>query len=92
MSHPLGPSLALAVPLEIARLQRQGGPSADDVRRARAAGEQIAERGDVLLYGGAKGEATALFVQLVRALAVLAFRPGGVSTVDLHWEATAPQH
>lgn len=47
----------------------------------------IAERGDVLQYGGGKkGEVAKLFNELAEALAHMAFMPGGVRFGESHWE------
>lgn len=68
----------------------------DDAKRAKdrqpildAAGA-LAERGDVLLYGGGrKGEVAALFATLTDALAVMSFVPGGVRFCGRRWLASA---
>lgn len=49
----------------------------------------LAEKGDVLQFGG-KG-AGDLVSSLVWALAVLAFLPGGVDFLGLHFEANHPK-
>lgn len=87
IDHPLLPLLQIAVPLAIAELQSRGGPTDRDVAEARAFSSELGSRGDILLYGGRRGEAAALFARLARALAVGAFCPGGVSFVGARWEA-----
>ena len=53
-------------------------------------GQLIAEKGDVLMFGGGKkGEAAHLFNELARGLAVLSFVPGGVKFAGMKWESTA---
>lgn len=83
-------SLEVAVPMRIAEL-------ADDVllwsrveEWRREALEPIASCGDVLMYGGKPGEAAEVFNHLARALAAMAFLPGGVAFGGLHFEAEPP--
>ena len=79
--------LLTAVPLYIAELQRlQGETRTNQVRVwAAAAVDVLACQGDVLQYGGARGEAAHVFNHLARALAALAHTPGGVSFAGTHW-------
>lgn len=62
-----------------------------DLEEARAAGQVIAEHGDVLQFGGRVGKgqegAGAIAAKLARALAVLAYQPGGVSAFGRRWTA-----
>jgi hypothetical protein len=83
----LSAHLSFAVPFAIAEMRECGGPTESDREFVAAFGQILAEKGDVLLYGGRKGEATELVNQLVRALAVLAYQPGGVSVFGLSFEA-----
>ena len=85
-------SLAAAVPLRIMVLQRQGGPTEMDWRNAVEFGSVLAEKGDILQFGYGKrqpreGEPSVadLFNQLARAVAVLAFVPGGVRLFGMHF-------
>lgn len=91
--NPLPQFLACFVPLRIADLQRRGGPEDWEYEAARAFVPDLLERGDVLLYGGAPGEAGALAARLMQAIAVLAFAPGGITIFGQHFEghATRPQ-
>lgn len=84
---PLSAYLSVAVPLVIADIHGRGGPTDDDNALARDFAQTLAEKGDILLYGGKEGDAGELLSQLARALAVLAFQPGGVSVFGLHFEA-----
>jgi hypothetical protein len=71
--------LALAVPLRILEYEKVGGPTEPDLARTQSFGIVLAEKGDVLLFGGKKkGEAAELFNRLADAVAVMAFCPGGV--------------
>jgi hypothetical protein len=75
-------SLATAVPLWVWELYERGGPDPADFRTAHAFGRELAERGDRLLYRGSRpGETAEMFNRLARALAVMAFVPGGVPPV-----------
>jgi hypothetical protein len=71
VSSCLLPSLEIAVPLRIPELQRRGGPTDTHFEMARSFSIVIAEKGDILLFGGKKGEAARLFNQLAEALAVM---------------------
>ena len=88
--HILWPLLSIglsaAVLLRIMEFERKGGPSDADWAEAAAFGDVLACRGDVLQFGSKKkGEAADLFNRTARALAVLAFCPGGVRTFGEHW-------
>jgi hypothetical protein len=92
-------SLQLAVPLRIAELL-----DLDDEDRQfkveawrRAALTPIAERADLLMYGGAKnrserGQPGQVFNHLARGIAALAFHPGGVTFAGRHWCALQHHH
>ena len=85
----LVPALQAAVPLWITELQRlHGGPTALDVRKARALVAPLLEtQGDALLYQRvARGETAEVFNALAYGLAVLAFQPDGVTVWGLHFE------
>lgn len=79
LDHPLLPALAMAVPFEIEKLMAHGGPLEHEVEPAIAGGLEAMEKGDILLFGGKKGEAARYFAQLARVIAVLAFQPGGIT-------------
>jgi hypothetical protein len=73
------PAVELAVSLKIQELQESGGPNTQQFEEAKSFSSILAEKGDVLLFGGGKkGEVAELFNRLVFALAVMAFIPGGV--------------
>jgi hypothetical protein len=82
-------ALSAAVPLRILEYERSGGPSPDDVERARRYANVLAEKGDRLLFRSKKpGETADMFNGLADAVAVMAFCPGGVTTFGQHYEAT----
>jgi hypothetical protein len=99
MSALLRSALSVAVPLRIAELL-----ALDDDDRAftvdawrQAAVQPITERGDLLLYGCGKsrserGKSAQTFNHLARALAALAFHPGGVRFAGRHWCALEHHH
>jgi len=88
MSDHLSIALSAAVPLHIAELKAKGGPDAADLKKAQELSQILGERGDILLFGGGKkGEAADQFNRVARALAVLAYCPGGVTLFGGHWEA-----
>ncbi|MER7126669.1 hypothetical protein [Micrococcus luteus] len=86
-AHPLTPTLALAVPLEIARLAAlkpyQRGILFDAVLTDygySAAGRHWS-RDDILFKGRHSGEG---FAELTRVLACFAWQPGGFTALGLH--------
>jgi hypothetical protein len=88
MKDNLSFMLNLAVPLYIARLQANGGPSAEDMKKAQATSDILGEHGDILLHGGGKpGECADMFNRTAHAIAVLAFAPGGVELFGGQFEA-----
>lgn len=71
-------ALALGVPRAIRDLQLRGGPTEADYEAARAFGDERAVRADILLYKSKRGETARLCAELIRALAVMAYVPGGL--------------
>lgn len=85
--HPLPAALAVAVPFRILQFREAGGPLDRDWESLNIVSQRIAEHGDTLLYGSKKkGEAARLFCDLVDALAIMAFVPGGVYVFGDHYE------
>lgn len=85
--HPLTTWLDMAVPLEIARLREQGGPSDADWEQARSMAGTLASEADDLLYRSKiRGTSARLAGMVAFQLAVLAFAPGGVRIFGRHWE------
>lgn len=83
-------SLSAAVPLRIAELERL--PRDEVFAEVSARGGEwsklLAEKGDILMFGGGKrGEVAEAHTALVNALAHLAFCPGGVKFADMRFEA-----
>lgn len=90
-NHPMAIALQAAVPLHIMELQAKGGPTEHDYARARAAGQLIAEKGDILQYrGGKKGESAQVFNALAFALAVGSYVPGGIKFLGTRWVSKRP--
>lgn len=85
--HPLPAALGATVPFAIHKLIQQDGPHDWQRENARAYADTLASQGDVLMYGGEKGEAAKLFAGLAEAIAVLAFTPGGINVFGTHYEA-----
>jgi len=76
-------ALSCSVPLFVERWRDQTW--GDRQRRARECAQIIAEKGDVLQFGG-KGCAVA-FNALAEGLAIASFVPGGVRFAGEHWES-----
>ncbi|GIW05193.1 MAG: hypothetical protein KatS3mg059_1813 [Thermomicrobiales bacterium] len=82
-------ALEAAVPLHIIDMYNAGGPTDYDLHTAYAAAQELAERGDELLFrSDTRGRAAELFNRLARGIAILAFFPGGVMVFGRHWEAS----
>jgi hypothetical protein len=79
-------SLSAAVPLWIEQLRDK---SFDFIlERARECGQAVAERGDIIQFKSKKkGASAAAFNALAEGLACLAFAPGGVKFLGLHFDA-----
>ena len=89
-------TLSAAVPLWILDLQKL--PFARVMERASECGQHVAEHGDDLMFRSSKlankrhGGSAAAFNRLAEGLACLAFCPGGVRFMGLHFEAKHPEN
>jgi hypothetical protein len=88
MSALIEITLSAAVPLWIEELKRK--PIRHVLARAQACAQVVAEKGDVLQFRGKRGESAAAFNGLAEGLACLAFAPGGVRFMGMHFEAVHP--
>lgn len=79
MNPALSITLSAAIPLKIMDINLRGGPTKQDFDRARSFADVLATQGDVLMFGGKKGEAAKLFNELAFACAICAFVPGGIT-------------
>jgi hypothetical protein len=81
-------ALSAAVPLWIFDIYERGGPTTEDWMRLQSLGRLLAERGDQLLFRGARaGETAEVFNALAEALAILSFLPGGVPFGEERFDA-----
>ena len=87
-SHPLPLFVDAFVPLRIAELEAQGGPTDDDWARVKTYPADFGPRGEALLYR-IKGETGEMAGKLLDAIAVLAFSPGGITIFGRHYEGGA---
>lgn len=82
-------ALQAAIPLWQMDLQKV--PWTDIEPMLAEASKLLAEKGDILLFGGGKkGEVTAIFNAVARGIAALSFMPGGIDSFGEHWEARHP--
>lgn len=79
-------TLSVAVPGCIADLQRIGGPSDWHFGQAATFSSRLGAEGDTLLYR-VKGKTAEMMARLCEVVAIMAFVPGGVSLMGLHFEA-----
>lgn len=90
-------TLRVAVPMWILKMQSERWTPEQRIERAGVCGQVVAEKGDVLQFGGRKGEAAEAFNRLAEGLAASAFSPGGVMflgmrfSVDGDWVVTEPR-
>lgn len=76
------------VPLAIQEIARGGGITDEHINLARSLSWDLAECGDILIYRSDKKDETAKMMnKLVEGLAILAFLPGGVTFLGVHFEA-----
>jgi len=87
MSLALPPTLSLAIYIEIMNIQRLGYVPDEMLEEARKSADIIANHGDVLLYDKKSGETVKIFAKLARAIACLAFMPGGVEVFGMKFES-----
>ena len=84
-------TLEASVPIRMIELRDQGGPLDRDWDEARSFASVLACEGDGLLFKGhKKGDTARIMRGLIRALAVMAFVPGGVTAWGLHFDAGTP--
>lgn len=79
-------TLATAVPICIADLQKIGGPSDWHFEQAALFSDELGAKGDTLLYR-VKGETARMMSRFCEVVAIMAFIPGGVKVMGLHFEA-----
>ena len=81
--------------LEIAQLRSDGGPTVQQIAVAQANADVFAEKSDILMGVGGKSAKTIqeghhdrgkLIGDIGRAVAILAFFPGGVTLFGRHYE------
>lgn len=85
-----GPLMAASLEVAVPLWQERVASLSADERLAKVGdiSQMLAEKGDVLQYGGGKrGEAAACFNALAEGLAILSYCPGGVTFLGQHWEA-----
>lgn len=80
-------SLNVAVPMWIEKIKAEGWDWERIQERAQVCAEHIAAHGDVLQFGGKKGEAAEAFNRLAEGLACASFAPDGVSFLGLRFQA-----
>lgn len=79
-----------AIMLYCLELHAQGGPTPEQWARLPEFSQVLAERADVMLFGGGKkGEAADMFNKTCFAVACLSFVPGGITFMGRHYESSA---
>lgn len=77
--------LQTAVPLRIAELEAQGGPTSEDFARIQSYSEDLGANGDAILFY-VKGKTSEMVTKLVDEIAVMSFVPGGITTFGLNFK------
>nr|BBH90128.1 hypothetical protein KTC_48790 [Thermosporothrix sp. COM3]BBH90193.1 hypothetical protein KTC_49440 [Thermosporothrix sp. COM3]BBH90258.1 hypothetical protein KTC_50090 [Thermosporothrix sp. COM3] len=80
--------LQRCVPPRIRDYLRKGGPTPEDIEQVRGVTRDIARAGDLILYPDGTGREQPYLDELVEAVALLAFAPGGITVMGLHFDAT----
>lgn len=89
--HPLPDFLQLAVPIAIADIKRRGGVTDVEIDIARNFVDDLASRGDILLYrSDKKGETAKIFADFARVVAIASFFPGGIHIFGCHYQVLNP--
>jgi hypothetical protein len=83
--------LQRSVPPTIRRylMKPNGGPDDDDLARLQTYAVNLGAHGDLLLYPDEQIDTTTLMQQLVDAVAILSFSPGGIRLFGLSFDAQA---
>jgi hypothetical protein len=80
-------ALSTAVPIRMLRLIQRGGPEDEDFERVHRYVQDFVERGtDLFFPSGLEGVKADRFEQVVDAIAVLAFCPGGLTIFGEHYQ------
>lgn len=77
--------LMTAVPLYIEQFRNLPWQEID--RIAKESSQIIAEKGDLIMFKGKKGESAKAVNALAKGIAALSFVPGGVKVFGLHFES-----
>ena len=77
-----------AIMLNCMSLESSGGPTPEQWASIQEFSQVLAERADVMLFGGGKkGEAADMFNKTCFAVACLSFTPGGIDFMGQHYES-----
>lgn len=79
--------IGLFAPLEIMNLEERGGPTREDWRWAASQVDFLSEKSDMLFGGAEKREVSQVASIYLRAIAILAFAPGGIEIFGHHFVA-----
>ena len=83
----LSTALSASISLRVPELIKKGGPTDEDLERIHIFLKDLGEHGtDLYFPGNRKGATTDRFEQIVEAIAVLSFSPGGLTVFGKHYE------
>jgi acetolactate synthase small subunit len=85
-------ALSAAIPIRMLRLIKRSGPEDEDFERVHMYVQDFVERGtDLFFSGSSEGVKADRFEQVVDAIAVLAFCPGGLTIFGEHYQGPERQ-
>lgn len=84
-ARTMGAILEILLDVAVQQMEARGGPVEADYAYSRQIGEQLAGSGDALMFGGATGGTRAGTGQIARALAPVAWHPGGLALGGRVW-------
>jgi hypothetical protein len=83
----LSTALNVSISLRVLELMKKGGPTDEDLDRIHVFLKDLGEHGtDLYFPGNRKGSTTDRFEQIVEAVAILSFSPGGLTVFGRHYE------
>ena len=84
-ARTMGAILEILLDVAVQQMEARGGPVEEDYAYSRQIGEELAGSGDALMFGGATGGTRTGTGRIARALAPMAWHPGGLALGGRVW-------